>query len=60
MRKCDIENVRALCARVIELADLVKYTSYGATIDYNKTTSQLRRTSMDLTRALADLRRSKR
>lgn len=57
-RQGDRERVATLCEEMISLIHDVEREARGSYAYASKTTAALRRRSMDLTRALADLRRS--
>lgn len=64
MTRQSIESSVAAAHRIIELASRVTYSRYHATPDHRDQansgplTGELRRASMDLTRRLAEMRRS--
>ena len=59
MNKAKIELCEKLCREFLERAKVTKETANGNSAWFwgSKDTAALRRTSMELTRALADLRR---
>lgn len=56
MKACDLANAKAEALRFLRLCEKCEYTKNGTDIIPGKEAAACKRASLDLTRALADLR----